>query len=188
VNSIEKVLKFKKSDMMHNKLWRHVMQEITIEYLCTQNFEKTGLEEPTYEKTNVSGMFTKSELTMLPPSDEDKQLELNIKVGDYIHDKLGSYRNLEMKCNLSSETIRKAIRINGKKKLSRLMLAKLVVGANLSLDEAEELFDLQGSGLNPKSTLLDAVVVHCIQKGLDIDGFFDTCKQVGLDIEYKTWG
>jgi hypothetical protein len=93
-----------------------------------------------------------------------------------------------MKCNLSSETIRKTIRIGGKKKLSRVMLAKLVVGAKLSLDEAEELFALQGSGLNAKSTRLDAVVVHCIQKGLDIDGFFDTCKQVGLDIEYKTWG
>lgn len=65
------------------------------------------------------------------------------------------------------------------------MLAKFVVGCGLSLNDANKLFELHSSKLNAETTQLDAVVIHCIEKHLDIDGFFDTCDQIGLDISYS---
>ena len=42
------------------------------------------------------------------------------------------------------------------------MLAKFVIGCGLSLEEASELFELHSSGLNAKTTRLDAVVVQVL--------------------------
>lgn len=160
------------------------VKEITLEYLVNHEFEKSGLEEIQTVKPRVSGRFSEKELSMLPKSDEAKMEELNIRISDLIHDKFGNYRDFGQKCNLNPETIRKMIRYRSNRKISREMLAKLVVGCNLSLDEANELFELHSSELNAKTTQLDAVVIHCIEKHLDIDGLFDTCKQIGLNITY----
>lgn len=160
------------------------MHEITLEYLINHEFKKSGIEETKSERPRVSERFSEKELSMLPSSDEDKMAELNIKIGDLIHDKFGNFRDFGQKCNLNPETIRKMIRYRSKRKITREMLAKCVVGCSLSVDEANELFELHSSKLNAKTTQLDAVVIHCIEKHLDIDGFFDTCKQIGLDIKY----
>lgn len=160
------------------------MGKITLEYLKNHEFEKSGLEETSNRKVRISGRFSEKELSMLPSSDEDKMAELNIKIGDLIHDKFDNFRDFGQKCNLNPETIRKVIRCRSKRKISREMLAKFVVGCNLSVDEANELFELHSNKLNAETTQLDAVVIHCIEKHLDIDGFFDTCHQIGLDIAY----
>ncbi len=161
------------------------MQEITLDYLLNHEFEKTGLEkECVSEKPKVSGMFSKAELLSLPKSDKQKLEELNIKISDLIHEVFGNYRDFGQRCNLNYDTIRKNINLSNKRKISREMLAKFVVGCGLTVEEANELFVLHGCALNPEAIRLDAVVVHCLEKHLDIDGFFDTCNQIGLDIEY----
>lgn len=109
------------------------MGEITLEYLKNYIFEKTGLEEVLFERPKVSVRFSAKELLMLPSSEEEKMEELNIKISDLIHDKFGSYRDFGQVCNLNSETIRKMIRFGSKRKISREMLAKFVVGCKLSL-------------------------------------------------------
>ena len=62
------------------------------------------------------------------------------------------------------------------------MLAKFVIGANLTLSEANDLFSLHSYPLDKSNVLLDAVVCHCLEEHLDINEFFDTCSQVGLNI------
>ena len=71
------------------------------------------------------------------------------------------------------------------KTLPKEMLAKFVIACGLSLEEADELFELRDHALQPDKILLDAVIVHCLQNHYDLDEFFDTCNQVNLDIEYK---
>lgn len=161
------------------------MEEITLAYLKNHKFEKSGLEEIQTEKPRVSGRFSAKELSRLPASDEEKKAELNIEINDLIHDKFDNFRDFGQKCNLNPETIRKVIRGRNNRKISKVMLAKLVVGCGLSLNDANKLFELHSSRLNAETTQLDAVVVHCIEKHLDIDGFFDTCSQIGLDITYS---
>lgn len=158
------------------------MNTITIEYLINHKFERTGLEEEDYRKPNRSRMFSSQEMRMLPRTDEEKLADIKIKISDLIREKCGGYNNLYIKTNINPETMKKAIRLNLNRNIKREMLAKFVVGAGLSLEEANILFALHSYPLNASTTRLDAVVIHCIEKGLDIHGFFDTCKQIGLDV------
>lgn len=155
------------------------MENVTLEYLFTNKFEKTGLEVEA--KKNTSGMFTKAELGMLPRSDSEKLYDLKIMMGDYIYEK-GGYKNVYVKTNINPDSLKKTIGLTQNRGIKREMLAKFVVGYQLSLEQANELFELHSYALNPKTTLLDAVVVHCIQNGYDICDFFDVCEQVKLDI------
>ena len=161
------------------------MQTITIDYLMNHKFELSGLEEEVEIKTKKSGMFSKAELTMLPRSDIDRFFELNTRISDMIFDKFGTTLRFDQKSNLKYETIRKYIGPKSKKTLPKEMLAKFVIACELSVDEANELFGLRECTLQPDRILLDAVVVHCLEKHRNLDDFFDTCKQVGLPIEYK---
>lgn len=158
------------------------MSTITIDYLINHKFEKSGLEEADYNKPKASGMFSSQEIAMLPKTDENKMADLKIKISDLIRERCGGYNNLYVKTNINPETMKKSIRLNLNRNIKREMLAKFVVGIGLSLEEANELFSLLSYPLNASTTRLDAVVVHCIENRLDIHGFFDTCKQIGLNV------
>lgn len=162
------------------------MDKVTIDYLLNHKFELTGLEEETVNKTRSSGMFSKAELGMLPRSDTDRFDDLNIRINDLIKEVFGNSARFNQKTNLNYETVRKYIRIGSGKTLSKDMLAKFVIACALSVNEANELFELHSHVLQPDKILLDAVIVHCLENKHDLDGFFDTCKQVGLKIEYKS--
>lgn len=158
------------------------MSAITVEYLINHEFEKSGLEEEDYDKLKTSGMFSSQEIGRLPRPDEEKMADLKIKISDLIREKCNGYNNLYVKTNINPETMKKNIRLNLKRNIKREQLAKFVVGIGLSLDEANELFSLLGHPLNASTTRLDAVVVHCIENKLDIHGFFDTCRQIDLNV------
>lgn len=161
------------------------MSEITLEYLLKHKFKMTGLEENFDNKVNVSRMFSEHELSLIPRSDEEKITELKIKMSDCIREKCGGYKYLHVKTNLNPGTVKKILQLNEKRTIKKEVLAKLVVGAGLTLEEANEMFSLHSSALNPATTQLDAVVVHCLEKHLDINGFFDTCQQINLNIAFK---
>lgn len=159
------------------------MENITIDYLLNHSFEQTGLEE--VEKKQTSKMFSQAELSMLPCSDKERFGKLNTMINDMIFELFDDTMQFSQKSNLNYETVRKYISGGSKKTLTKEMLAKFVIACRLSVDEANDLFDLHEHVLQPDKILLDAVVVHCLEKKYDIDGFFDTCNQVGLKIAYK---
>ena len=156
--------------------------KITLDYLKKHTFEKTGLEEKTETREMTSAMFAPEALSALPANDQEKQQQLNIEISDLIHDCCGTYDNLYVKTNINPETLRKYLNLRNKRKISREMLAKFVVGLQLKFEKANELFTLHSYPLDASNVLLDAVVVHCLEEHLDIYGFFDTCQQVGLNI------
>ena len=160
------------------------MEDITMDYLLNHQFELSGLEEAE-KKEKTSRLFSKAELGMLPRTDKDKFDDLNIRINDMIFEVFGNTTLFSQKSNLNYETVRKYIRVGSGKTLPKEMLAKFVVACGLSLDEANEMFELQSHILQPDRILLDAVIVHCLEKHHDIDEFFNTCQQVGLKIEYK---
>ena len=161
------------------------MGEISKKYLLTHNFEESGLEVVNIKKENTSKRFSSAELGMLPGSDGDRFNELNKKIYDTIYEVFGDTSTFAQKCNLNYETVRKYSRVGSKKSLPKVMLAKFVVACGFSVDQANEFFELHSSVLQPKKILLDAVIVHCLENSYDLDEFFETCKQVGLEIEYK---
>ena len=144
----------------------HNMKNITMDYLRNHTFELTGLEEQTVAKEKTSAMFSPQQLSRLPRGDMDRFDELNIRINDMIRELFDTKEQFG-------------------KTLPKEMLAKFVIACGLSLEEADELFELRDHALQPDKILLDAVIVHCLQNHYDLDEFFDTCNQVNLDIEYK---
>lgn len=155
------------------------MNKITLDYILTHKFEKTGLERN--EKERISGMFSAVELSMLPRTDSEKMTDLKIKMSDYVREN-GGYKNVYVKMNLNPDTLKKTLGLSQNRGIKREMLAKFVIGLKLTLDQANELFELHSYALNPTTTRLDAVVVHCIVNRYDINEFFDVCKQAKLDV------
>lgn len=157
--------------------------QITLEYLLTNKFNKTGLEVQEYKKENKSGMFSVGELDGLPAPDEEKRIQLRIKMSDLVAKRCKTFAEASIQTQINAETLRKYVSYNQKRKISRIMLAKFVLGLNLSQKDADELFRLQEHPLDPENVLLDAVVIHCLEEGGGIDGFYETCEQVGLEID-----
>lgn len=158
------------------------MKEITKDYLLNHKFDKTGIEPEEKEHRMSSGRFAVTMLSTLPMPDRDKLVELNILVSDLIHQRCETSASLEYKTNIKPNTLRRILNLRDKRNFTREMLAKFVVGMQLTVEEANELFSLQGFPLMADKVLLDAVVIHCLTNHYDIDEFFETCKQVGLDI------
>lgn len=156
---------------------------ITKDYLKSHRFERTGLEAENEAREKASAMFAPDALAGLPANAQKNQEQLNIELSDLVHEYCGSYDKLNIKTRLNPETFRKCINLRNDRKVSREMLAKFVVGLQLDLEQADKLFTLQSYPLDTAHVLLDAVVVHCLEEHLDINDFFDTCKQVKLDIK-----
>ena len=159
------------------------MQNITLDYILNHKFEKTGLESDYSDKFSRSGRFAPSMLSSLPDSDEDKMAELKTKLERIDYDKAFTNAKFEAKTNIKKNSFRKALNGGPKRKIQRVTVAKFAVGLKLSLNEADKLFALESQPLAPNIVLLDAVVVHCINEHHDIDEFFETCEQVGLNVK-----
>lgn len=101
------------------------IEKVTLEYLLHHKFDKTGLEpeEKSFQKT--SARFLPDALKSLPQKDEEKLLELNIRISDLVHAKFENYDNMQVKTNINPENFRKAVRVSTKRKISREMLAKV---------------------------------------------------------------
>ena len=81
-----------------------------------------------------------------------------------------AYEELEEKCQISISAMKNTI--NGKIKPSRNFLYKLVVGLQLSLSEANELFALCGGELTEKC-MADYVTIKALEDGDSIYEFID---------------
>ncbi len=169
-----------RGDILISEFWD--AGKITLDYLLHHEFKKTGLESEKETFDRMSARFSKEGLKNLPRKDEEKYKELNVKVSDLVYERCEGYKNLYVKTNINPESLRKTIRGSTKRKITREMLAKFVIGIGLTVEEANKLFSLQSYPLDGSNVLLDAVVLHCLQNQLDISGFFETCGQVGLDI------
>ncbi len=92
----------------------------------------------------------------------------------------GNFAKLEARTGITEDAMRKYIRGNLKEKgrnISRMAIAKICVGIPLSLDEADNLFRLEGHSLEPESALLDAIVVDALNCGDNIETFYETCSE-----------
>lgn len=159
------------------------MQNITLDYILNHTFEKTGLELLYSERKRTSRRFAQNMLSMLPHSDEKKMQDLKVELDRILYSKNLSNAAFESRTNIKMNSFRKTLNGGERRRIQRVTVAKFAVGLKLSLDAADELFALESQPLAPDKVLLDAVVVHCINEHHDIDEFFETCEQVGLNVK-----
>ena len=121
----------------------------------------------------------------LPPMPDELQRELRKKFAAIRATKFDNYKTLESRCYISEAAMRKYL--NGSRSITMPAVAKLCVGARLTVDEARELFKLCGHILSPDDYLLDAIVVDTIKCGETIEDFYAETKKFRLDDLWKDW-
>lgn len=93
---------------------------------------------------------------------------------------IAAYEKLEEQCQISVDTMKKTI--SGRIKPTRNFLYKFTVGLHMTLDEANEFFELNGGTLR-ESCLADYICIHALLDKDDIEVFIsDYEKHTGSKI------
>lgn len=158
-------------------------EKITKEYIETHTFKTDGVF---FEKEKEYADYRFAPGTVLPKSPKEKEIELRKKISDIVFGKWdGNYAQIEAKTGIYQDTITKFLRNKKGRGFTRANLAKFCVGLSTSIEEAEELFRLQGFTLDVENNLLDAIVVNCIMEREDIYTFFDMCNEHDVKLDRK---
>ncbi len=111
----------------------------------------------------------------------DNKAELREKLRDIMYEKNEIYRSernintgdfplVETRCAIPVDSMKKII--SGRYKLSREVLAKFVVGMNLNIEEANNLFGLHSFPLYERNAF-DFIVIHALKTKDTVHEFMD---------------
>jgi predicted Zn-dependent peptidase len=84
------------------------------------------------------------------------------------------YALVEEACSIPTDTVKRLI--TGKTRVTRPQLAKFCVGLKLSVEDADELFRMQGGCLN-LSNDFDYIIYHALEDRDKIDDFLDDVRE-----------
>jgi len=141
----------------------------------TQKFLTYDIVKTSSQIGNL-GIYRVSNIKDLPANNP---IQLRNEIRDIVWEKADVYRLrnsvkfsdldiVEICCRIPIDTTKKAI--NGKYKMTRNFLAKFTVGLQLSLEEANNLFRLEGGKLN-LTNAFDYIVYHALRDHDDIHSF-----------------
>lgn len=151
---------------------------INKDYIRLHNFSSDGLYS-LLDRSNVNYRLHPGD--SLPIALEQQQTALRKEFVRLFHDCFnGNFTKLEARTGITEGSMRKYLRGNLQNRgrnISRMAIAKLVVGIPLDIEQAQKLFRLEGHSLEPECALLDAIVVDALQSGDDIQAFYETCAE-----------
>lgn len=160
-----------------------MFEQIDAEYISNHVFESKESERKE-EKSKIAYRFSDGDI--IPQSGEEKAKILRKKLSEIIFTKFdGNYAKLETLCAINKDNVMKFVNQGkrGRNNVSRNVLGKVCVGAKLTVEEAHELFVLQGYALDPVNNLFDAIVVCCLKKKDDIYEMISMCQEYGVVID-----
>ena len=148
---------------------------ITKEYIRKHDFKYDGILFRDNEE-NVSYRLHPGDA--LPTVLAQNSTKLRKEFGKLFYDCFdGNFAKLQTRTGITEDAMRKYLRREKGRNISRMAVAKICVGIPLSLDEADNLFCLEGHSLEPENAILDAIVVDALKCGDDIKTFYETCEE-----------
>ena len=163
-----------------------MFEEIDEKFIKNHTFIYRESEMQT-EKEYAAYRFSEGDI--IPASGEEKSTILRKKLAELVFVRFeGNYVKLEADCAINKDNVMKFVNQgkSGRNNVSRNVLGKICVGAKLSVEEAQELFVLQGYALDPINNLFDAIVVSCLKKKEDIYEMIDMCQEYNVVIDRST--
>ena len=82
-----------------------------------------------------------------------------------------AYAYIDAHCHIAPPTMKKALQ--GNSRITRKMLYKYTVGMRMTLDQAQEYFELQGRRLRNDSDEEDLIVYNALKDGDDADSLLE---------------
>lgn len=130
------------------------------------------------EGANSSYRLTKSNIAAMP--DETKDIvRLRMRIGELFYREMdGSYAQLEVKCDIKRDTFQKVQRSKNGRNVTYNFLAKFCIGAQLSVEEAKELFLLMGHELSERNCC-DYILLCELENSGDLMDYNDDMIEYG---------
>ena len=155
-----------------------MFEEIDKEFIRTHKFSAdVALIKYSAQSFRISGKNLPS-----PPDELQSQLRKNFAA--IMAKAFGKdYAAVESRCYINAATMRKYL--NGGRAITPFAVAKICIGAKLSVEEAYELFKLCGHILSPNDFLLDAIIVDALKCGESIEIFYEETKRFGFGDFWK---
>lgn len=139
-----------------------------------ENINKEEFDSIFFELEKVSSRVSAKELSHFADNDNTLRDMISKKKLMYQEEHkltaLKAYEELEEKCRISIDTMKKTI--SGRIKVTRNFLYKFVVGLHMSIDKANEYFELNG-GVLRESCLADYICIHALLDKDDIGVFIE---------------
>ena len=156
-----------------------MFEEITKDFIRTHEFQAdvAPVEYPAQSfRLNLN--------QKLPPSPDELQDELRrnfVEIFATTFQK--NFDRLDSCCSISEAAMRKYL--NGSRPIDFSVVAKLCIGAKLSVEKTCELAKLCGHIISPELYRLDAIVIDTIKCGESIHDFYNTTIELGLGSFWK---
>ena len=150
-------------------------ENITKEFIKTHEFPA---EVPSVDYENNEKSFRPSSESVLPVNPEKLQMKLRQKFADINATAFNNFAQMEVRCDIKENTMRSYI--NGRRNIPIYAVAKFCIGAKLSIETTKELFKLCGHIIDANYYRFDAIVIDAVKCEDDIDIFYESCKEFGL--------
>lgn len=141
--------------------------------LSTEEYNRIIAKQQQIREEKVAYQMTSSDLQKFEKKDKlpsmiaDKKMQNDIEKGLKA---LHGYSDIEESCLISVTSLKKTI--NGSQKVTRTFLYKFAVGLHMSIEEANEYFELCGGALHEDS-LEDAICRCALRDGDSIYQFVE---------------
>lgn len=153
-------------------------QAITLEFILNTKFDNDGLF---LHEEKSKGLYKMPSDYKLPATPEENNLKLRRKIEEVFENKFnGSKTRVNLECAISESTFKSYLL--GKRRMSREALARFCVGAQISVELANEMFLLHGHGLDNVHNCLDAIVCYCLNHKETLDEMIKICNDKGIGI------
>lgn len=141
-----------------NQITKHTFEDIS-----------EPVPRPLWE-TNAACRLTSEDRRGMPPDNTDIA-KLRILLYGYYRERFGSCAMLEARCDIKRDTFQKVIRMQNGRSITWQFIAKFAVGARLSVEQAQELFELMGSPLDPQKKRYDYILLCELKNGATIEEY-----------------
>jgi len=147
--------------------------------ISQMNFEDLQVPEFSVESDYASAFRLTDQEKAKMPAENKNLTELRIRLSEIFGERFQNYSQFEVKCDIKRSTFQKVMQFNNVRSITPQFLTKFVIGAGLTYEEANELFSLMGSPLNPERNRY-AFILKCeLDKKSDISELDNTLKEFG---------
>ena len=151
--------------------------EYNIDIIDSIEFETT--EEYVQPENNMRSSYFLTDADIAGMPDDTRDIDtLRIRLSEYFERFKNGYSELEVKCDIKRDTFQRVLKLKNGINITYQLLAKFCIGAQLSVDETMELFELNGIFLNKKSRY-DYILLGEINRNGTIDDYDNDLKMYG---------
>ena len=120
-----------------------------IDLIDSTIFETT--DEPDWSDDNMKSSYRLTDNDIADMPDDTRDIDaLRCLLSEYFDRFKNGYSELELKCDIKRDTFQKVLKLKNGINITYTLLAKFCLGAELSVEETKELFELNGHILNNK--------------------------------------